>query len=172
MAATPTFSQLQREFWVKRPADLLQFMTVEFQHPDFGFVRLVANQFSDKKLDVSGTLEAFTATSMILPKVTNQETDTTKAGAITFGRIGIKFRQTLLKITPLGAISDPITVRLRQYQDGTVTPVYERRLYVAKDGITINSDNVSVRLSVSNPAILTQEDQFYDPAVWPGLQSI
>jgi len=172
MAETPTFSQLQREFWVKRPADLLQFMTVEFQHPDFGFVRLVANQFSDKILNVDGTPETFTAAAMILPKVTNQETDTTKAGTITFGRIGIKFRQTLLMITPLGAISDPITVMLRQYQDGVTAPVYSRRLYVAKDGITIGSNNVSVKLSVSNPAILTQEDQFYDPAVWPGLQSI
>jgi len=172
MVATPTFSQLQREYWVKRPADLLQFMTVEFEHPDFGFVRLIANQFSDKKLDVNGTLETFTATSMILPKVTNQETDTTKAGVITFGRIGIKFRQTLLMITPLGAISDPITVKLRQYQDGGTTPVYERSLYVAKDGITIGSDNVSVKLSVSNPAILTQESAFYDPFLWPGLQSI
>jgi len=172
MVATPTFSQLQREYWVQRPADLLQFMTVEFSHPDFGFVRLVANQFTDRGFDVNGTPETFTATSMVLPKVTNQETDTTKAGTITFGRIGIRFRQELLKITPLGAISAPITVRLRQYQDGVTAPVYERRLYVAKDGITISSDNVAVRLSVDNPAVLTQESAFYDPAVWPGLQSI
>jgi len=170
--ATPTFSQLQREYWVKRPSDLLQFMTVEFEHPDFGFIRLVANQFSDKIFDVNGTPETFQAVSMQVPKVTNQESDTTKAGTVTFGRIGLQFRKTLLQITPLGAITSPITVRLRQYQDGVTTAVYDRRLYVAKDGITITSENVSVRLSVSNPAILTQEAAFYDPEVWPGLQFI
>lgn len=170
--ATPTFSQLQREYWVKRPAALLQFMTVEFEHPDFGFIRLVANQFSDKQLDVNGTLETFQAVSMITPKVTNQETDTTKAGTITFGRIGLQFRNTLLEITPLGAITSPIVVRLRQYQNGVTAPVYSRRLYVAKNGITITSENVAVRLSVSNPAILTQESAFYDPFLWPGLRSI
>jgi len=172
MPVTPTFSQLQRNYWVKRPADLLQFMTVEFQHPDFGFIRLVADQFSNKQFDVDGTLETFTAAAMVTPKVTNQMTDTTRAGTVTFGRIGLKFRQTLLKITPLGAISSPITVKIRQYQDGVTTPVYERRLFVAKDGISIGSDSVSVRLSVSNPAILTQESAFYDPAVWPGLKSL
>lgn len=170
--ATPTFSQLQREYWIKRPADLLQFMTVEFEHPDFGFIRLVANQFSDKIFDVDGTPETFQAVSMQVPKVTNQESDTTKAGTVTFGRIGLQFRKTLLQITPLGAITSPITVRLRQYQDGVTAPVYDRRLYVAKDGITISSENVSVRLSVDNPAVLTQEQQFYDPFVWPGLQFI
>jgi hypothetical protein len=170
--ATPTFSQLQREYWVKRPADVLQFFTVEFSHPDFGFVRLVQDQFSSKIFDVSGTPETFTGASMQLPMVTNQETDSTKAGTITFGRIGLQFRQTLLQITPLGAITDPITVRLRQYQDGTTLPVYERRLYVARNGISIGSDNVSVKLTVDNPAILSEETQFYDPDQWPGLQSI
>lgn len=169
---TPTFSQLQREYWVRRPADLTQFMTVEFEHPDFGFIRLVANQFSDKVFDVDGTPETFQAVSMEVPKVTNQETDSTKAGTVTFGRIGLQFRKTLLQITPLGAITSPITVRLSQYQDGVTAPVYNRRLYVAKDGITIGSESVSVRLSVSNPAILTQEAAFYDPEQWPGLQFI
>jgi hypothetical protein len=169
---TPTFSQLQREYWVTRPSALVQFMTVEFEHPDFGFIRLVSNQFSDKIFDVDGTPETFQAVSMQVPKVTNQETDTTKAGTVTFGRIGLQFRKTLLQITPLGAITSPITVRLRQYQSGVTAPVYERRLYVAKDGITITSENVSVRLSVDNPAILTQEQKFYDPDQWLGLQFI
>lgn len=170
--ATPLYSQEQREYWVKRPGGIAKFMTVEFQHPDFGFVRLVANQFSNKLLSVDGVLEIFTAVAMEVPGVTNQETDTTKAGTIIFGRIGIQFRRKLMQITPLGAIKDPITVKLRQYQEDIVSPVYERRLYVAKDGISITAESVNVRLSVDNPAKLTQESQFYDPAVWIGLKSI
>lgn len=169
---TPTFSEKQREYWVKRPANIIQFMTVEFQHPDFGFVRLVANQFSSKQFDVDGTLETFDAVSMEVPKVTNQSSDSTRAGTIIFGRIGLAFRKKLLTISPLGSIKDPIIVKLRQYQEDVTLPVYERRLYVAKDGISIDSQNVNVRLSVDNPAKLTQESQFYDPATWIGLKSI
>lgn len=170
--ATPLYSQQQREYWVKRPGNIIQLETVEFEHPDFGFIRLVANKFSDKQLSVNGFLETFTAVAMEVPKVTNQETDTTKAGSIIFGRIGIQFRKKLMQITPLGSIKDPITARIRQYQVGIVEPIYERRYYVGKDGISIDAESVNVRLSVDNPAKLTTEDLFYNPSVFFGLKFI
>jgi hypothetical protein len=169
---TPTYSQLQREYWSKRPADVLQFFTVEFFHPDFGFIRLVQDQFSDRILDVDGTPETFQAAAMEIPQVTNQSTDSTQAGSISFGRIGTQVRQKLLLITPLGAINFPIQVKIRQYQDGVTTAIYERRLFVNKNGITINADAVTVQLSVDNPAKLANEGAFYDPEVWTGLRSI
>lgn len=169
---TPTYSQLQREYWVKRPANVLQFFTAEFFHPDFGFIRLVQDQFSDKVFDVDGTPETFQATSMNIPQVTNQSTDTTRAGTISFGRIGSNVRQKLLLITPLGAINSPIQVKIRQYEDGVVSPIYERRLYVNKNGITINADSVSIQLSVNNPAKITNEGAFYDPSIWTGLRTL
>ena len=96
---------------------------------------------------------------------------TTKAGTIVFGRIGVNVRQALLSITPIGSLT-PIEVTLKQYEDGITLPVYERRLYVDKNGISISADAVNVRLSVNNPAKLTQEDQFYDPAIFKGLQFV
>ena len=169
---TPTYSESQREYWAKRPANILQFFTVEFFHPDFGYIRLVQDQYTDQVFDVDGTPEAFQATSMRLPKITNQSTDSTQAGTISFGRIGSQVRQKILMITPLGAINSPIQVKLRQYEEGVVSPIYERRLYVNKNGITINADAVSVQLSVNNPAKLANEGAFYDPAIWTGLRSI
>ncbi len=169
---TPTYSQSQREYWSKRPANVLQFFTVEFFHPDFGFIRLVQNQFSDKVFDVDGSPETFQAVAMQVPQVTNQSTDTTKAGTIRFGRIGTQVREALLMITPLGAIDFSIQVKLRQYEDGITEPIYERRLYVNKNGVNINADSVSVQLSVDNPAKLSNETAFYDPSIWTGLQTI
>ncbi len=170
---TPFYSEQQRQYWVKRPANKSnrQYWTVEFQHPDFGFVRLVRNDIN-KEFDVDGTIQEFTAVVMEVPKVTNQETDSTKAGTIIFGRIGVEFRKKLLMITPLGAITSPITAKLRQYQKDLVLPVYERRLYVGKDGISMTDENVNIRLSIDNPAKLTQELQFYDPSMWVGLRAI
>ena len=59
---------------------------------------------------------------------------------------------------------------LRQYEENIVLPIYERRLYVDKNGISINADSVNVRLSVDNPAKLTNEQAFYDPDLWVGLR--
>lgn len=162
-----TYSQSQREYWAKRPADVLKFMVVQFFHPDFGFIRLVANQYSDKVFEG----DTYQAVTMKVPQVTNQTTDTTKAGTIVFGRIGVNVRKALLSITPIGSLT-PIEATLKQYEDGIVAPIYERRLYVDKSGISISADAVNVRLSVNNPAKLTQEDQFYDPALFKGLQFV
>lgn len=169
---TPTYSDSQREYWSKRPANVLQYLTAEFYHPDFGYIRLVQNQYTDKTFDVDGTGEVFTATSMEIPTVTSQSTDTTQAGSISFGRIGSDVRQKLMMITPMGSINYPIQVTLRHYENGITAPIYERRLYADKNGIAIGADNVTVKLSVNNPAKLTNEGSFYDPAVWTGLQSI
>ena len=165
---TPTYSQAQREYWVKRPADILKFDTVDFYHPDFGNIRLVANQHTDKILGGS----SYQAVAMDFPQVTNQTTDTTKAGSIKFGRIGTSVRQKLLSITPLGGIKYPITATLRQFQEGTVEPIYERQLFIDQNGIRINADSVIISLSVDNPSKLTNKSAFYDPALWLGLQNL
>ncbi|PHR55967.1 MAG: hypothetical protein COA43_14715 [Robiginitomaculum sp.] len=159
------YSQQQKEFLAKRPADVIQYDTVEFFHPDFGYIRLLANQFSDQVFE--GV--SYQAASMQLPKVTSQSTDDTRAGSVIFGRIGVIVRQKLLQITPLGAIKYPIKATLRQFQSGVKT--YERRLYVGRDGVSIGVDNAEFRLSVDNPAKLANEGAFYDPSVFLGLQT-
>ena len=169
---TPTYSQSQREYWVTRPANVLQFNTVEFYHPDFGFIRLVEGQFSSKIFDVDGSPESFQAVAMQVPQVTNQSTDSTRAGTIQFGRIGTQVRLALMQITPLGAINYSIQVKLRQYEDGVTAPIYERTLYVNKNGVNIGADTVSVQLSVNNPAKATNEAAFYNPTLWTGLKTI
>ncbi len=167
----PTYSDSQREYWVKRPRETIHFDTVEFYHPDFGYERLVANQYEDRQFSVNDTLETFQAVAMKVPKVTNQSTDDTQQAMLSFGRIGKNFRETLLKITPLGSIKYSIVAVIRQYEGGIAAPIYERRLYVDKDGISIDANNVSVRLSVNNPAKLTNEAAFYSPSKWIGLQT-
>lgn len=163
------YSEAQREYWAQRPygGAVLKFGTVEFSHPDFGFIRLVGDVAISRELDVNGTLETFQGVAMEMPGVTNQTTDTTQAGTIVFGRIGTDIRRKLMEITPLGAIRFPITTILRQYQNGV--NIYERKLYVNKDGVSINADTVNIRLSVDNPAKLSNETAFYNPDVWIGL---
>lgn len=171
--ATPTYSEKQKEYWNRRPAgsDAIKYDAVDFYHPDFGNIRLVANQFQDKIFDVDGTPQSFQAVAMDTPQVTNQTDDMTKAGAVQFGRIGTDVRKRLLMITPLGGIKYPITATLYQYQKNVVDPIYKRRLYVAQNGVRINADAVTIQLSVDNPSKLTNKSAFYDPALWVGLQN-
>lgn len=164
----PTYSQSQLEYWAMRPANVLKYDAVEFYHPDAGYKRLVANQFSDKTLNS----DIYQAVAMEFPQITNQTTDTTKAGTIQFGRIGTQVREWLMLITPVGGIKNPITVMLRQFEDGVTLPIYERRLFVDKNGIAINADNVTVKLSVDNPSKLTNKVAFYDPSLWKGLANL
>ena len=112
---------------------------------------------------------------MEIPQITNQSSDTTQATGLTFGRIGVEVRNKLLEITPQGSISNPITTTLRQYEQvGEATPVnvYERRLYVNKNGVTIGIDSVNVQLAIDNPAKTTNQTAFYDPAIWVGLDFV
>tara|TARA_R110000782_G_scaffold72920_3_gene145844 strand:+ start:123 stop:626 length:504 start_codon:yes stop_codon:yes gene_type:complete len=165
---TPTYSTAQREYWTQRPANVLKFDTIDFYHPDNGHIRLVADQFSNKTLNG----DSYQAVAMDLPQVTNQTTDSTKAGTVQFGRIGTQVRQWLLAMTPLGAIKYPITATLRQFEEGVTLPIYERTLFVDQNGISISSDSVNVKLSIDNPSKLTNKTAFYDPFLWKGLQNL
>jgi len=166
---TIAYSETQKEYWAKRPANVINYDCVVFYHPDFGYINLVGNQFVDKTFTLDGDPVTFQAVAMESPGITAQATDNTQAGTIVFGRIGLTVRQKLMQITPLGAIKYPITARLLNYQTGVSEPIYDRLLYVDKDGVLINNESVNIKLSIDNPAKLTKKDLFYDPAVFTGL---
>lgn len=168
---TDSYTESQREYWTQRPANVRKDETVEFYHPDFGYIRLVANLFNNKDFMVDGVMQTFTAAEMIVPSATDQGVDTTESGSIKFGRVGQRFRDALLRITPAGAIRHGIRVTLRAYREGVATPIYERVVFVRANGISIGAETVSVALSVDNPAILRNKTRFYDPTIWLGLQS-
>jgi len=164
------YTQEQREYLHKRPANVTQYETVEFKHDDFGSVFLVAGQVLTKYFKVDGIDTAFTPVNMTIPADTNQKTDTSNAGIIRFARVGMQFRSKLKAITPSGSLK-PITATIRVYQTNIDNPVYERQLFVAGNGISIDEDAVTVKLSFDNPAKITKQKYFYDPTVFIGLKN-
>lgn len=167
------YSDEQKQYFIKRPANVLYYEAVQFYHPDFGYIRLVGNQYKDKAFTIDSSSESFQAVSMEVPTVTNQSTDNTQAGTIIFGRIGVDVRNKLKMITPSGSVNYPIEARLLQFRSDDLTgPVYDRTVYVDNDGIVINQDTVNIKLAVKNPAKATRKDLFYDPAIFVGLQTI
>ena len=161
-----SYSDEQKQYYNKKPGNVVRYLAFTFYHPDFGYKRLVANQLKDKTLGGN----VFTAASMKAPAVTNQSTDDANIGSISFGRIGQQFREAIDQITPVGAIKYPIDVKMEQYlSTDTANNIFERDVYVAPNGISISSESVNVRLTVDNPQKITEKDKFYDPTIFIGL---
>lgn len=165
------YTPQRREYLNRAPADEVAYETVQFSHPDFGDIYLVANQFTPKSFNVDGNSVEFMPVSMSLPQTTNQTTDVNNAGAIQFGRLGPEFRQKLKLITPRNKFK-PIDVTIRIFSESTSVVTYERKLFVARNGISMNEEGVTVRLTLDNPARITRKRYSYTPENTPGLLNV
>lgn len=158
----------QVEFYNKKPRDIIQYNTVEFSADDLDTVRLVANQHFNKQFYVDGILQTFTAVSMKMPNVSNQNSDTSTQSTLYFGRISNVLLPILRERDPLLS-HNPITATMRMYRSDQDDPIYTLSAYIPKDGITYDGDNVNIKLSADNPSRLGLPTLFYDPAIWTGL---
>lgn len=163
-----SLTQARREYLQKRPSEVIDYQCVQFSHPSFGDVYLVADQFFPKSFVINNVSIEHQPVSMRLPPTTDQVSDSTRASSLQFGRIGMDFRSKLRQMTSSN-IFTPITVTLRIYQSDAL--VYERSLEVANKGISLNEESVTVKLTVPNYAKVTKKDRIYDPAIFIGLQN-
>jgi len=144
-----------------------RYQTIEFYHPDFGQILLVANQFFDKEFSIDGVVKTFTPVHAEVPDQPNRAGNQSYA-KIKFGRIGINFRQQLRKINQR---FEPINCNLRIYEDGVTDPINEYFLFVQPGGIEMDKFNVTVTLGYDNPSKLSVQS-FYDPSTFTGLQNL
>lgn len=161
-----SLTQARREYLQKRPAEVIDYQCVQFSHPSFGDVYLVADQFFAKSFTINNVAIEHQPVAMRLPPTTDQVSDPTRAGSLQFGRIGMDFRAKLEMMTSSN-IFTPIQVTLRVFQDATLT--YEKELEVANNGISLDEKNVTVKLTVPNYAKVTKKQNIYDPAIFVGL---
>lgn len=158
----------QVEYYNKKNSAEAQYLTIEFFADDIEPIRLVANQTFDKQFYVDGQLKTFKGVSMSLPAVTNQESLSSKAGTVNFGRIANELIPILKGRDPLDSLN-PIFATQRNYIESKPEPIYTRTTNVASNGISMDKDNVSIKLAVDNPAKISLPVKFYDPSVFIGL---
>jgi hypothetical protein len=157
-------SQAQLDYWLKYEKTV-EYMTVTFYHPDFGYVHLVANQFKAKQFMFNGVLTEFTPVQAEIPTQPANNEGQARA-QIRFGRIGIEFRQKLRMIKQNFI---PIQAIMCSYIGTGGEPDNQFNLFVDKNGIAMDESNVTVGLGYENPMTL-QCQYFYDPRIWTGLQ--
>jgi len=155
-----------RQFWVQKNPEQ-EFQTVVFDHPDFAQpIRLVANEHTEKTF--AG--EIYTPVSMSR-KDPEQSSDPVSSASITFPRaaVGDAFNDAIESITPSGWLS-PITAEIATWWDSDrVTPSKYWKLYIDSNGITLNSESISIKLSDENPMIRSVS-VLYDVSVFTGLE--
>ena len=159
-------SDAQRDYWVKREK-ISEYATVEFYHPDFGSINLVENQFFNKTFKVNGVDTEFTAVRAEIPRQPQNDAGNAKA-QIKFGRIGI---QVIEKLRSIQDTFTPINANVRVYLDGSEEPTLEYKMFVDKQGVSLDRDNCTVTLSYLNPFNL-QNQFYYSPSIFTGLQNL
>jgi len=156
----------QRKFWATLEK-LEEFQTIEFYHPDFGYIHLVVDKYFDVILNLNGTPTVFKPVHAEVPKNMSQ-TKSQSFAKIKFGRIGVEFRKALRQIKQT---LTPIQCNLRTFIQGVDNPINEYFMFVQPNGIQMDEFNVTVTLGYDNPAKLSIQS-FYDPAVFTGLQNL
>ncbi len=156
----------QRKFWATLEK-VEEFQTIEFYHPDFGHIYLVADKYFDVTLNLNGVPTVFKPVHAEVPKNISQ-TKSQSFAKIKFGRIGIEFRKKLRQIKQnFGSIQ----CNLRLFKKGVNSPIQEYFMFVQPNGIQMDEFNVTVTLGYDNPAKLSVQ-AFYDPSIFSGLQKL
>lgn len=163
------YTQEQLEYLHKRPANVVMYETVTFEHPAIPTFYIVANQFREYTFNVNGMQKAFKPASMQIPASQNQNSKVNGAGVISFGRIGMQFRKEMRKITRYTGF-ESLTATVAIYSSEFSDPIRKDVLLVAKGGISINETAVSIKLTLDNPAMVTKRERSYLPELFVGLK--
>lgn len=156
------------EFWATK-SSLPEYLTVTFDHPDMGTIRLVADQYAP--VTIAGH-EYTPAPMSITPP--EQASDPIAKLRVSFPRavVGREFKRRLKQISAAGRLS-PIVVTYSHWIGSDLSaPVSSWPLYVDRDsGIVFSSETVQVTATDDNPLRLNCSE-IYDPTVWTGLLQV
>jgi len=149
-----------REYKAKRP-NRIMYETVEFYHPAFGYVRLVANQVFPKNL---GGVQ-YDPCRFELTESQRSNTPVIDS-TLKFSQLTQDFKQKLKAWRGLSRAT-PITCTIRRFDAANIsTAANTWTLYVSD--CSMDGTDVNVSLSMSNP-LNRNIGRPYDPAEWPGL---
>ncbi|WP_031519249.1 hypothetical protein [Siccibacter colletis] len=148
-----------REIRAQRP-NRIQYETVTFYHPSFGYVRIVNNQVFPKTLAGNQYLACrFELTE------SQQSSTPVIDSTLKFSRLAQDFKVKLKLWKGAGRIT-PITATYALYDADMSTLLRSWVLYV--NDCNMDAADVTVSLSMTNP-INKNVGLLYDPAEWTGL---
>ena len=136
----------QREFFTTKPV-ILEYTTIEFYHPAFGYLRFIKNQFFEK--EIAGDI--YQPASM---EVTETEQD--ERGSVSYeiqlGRIGTQIKEFIKAVDayPLGWMI-PIESNLKFWLSDDLSEPYRPIVPLSIGNIVINGSSAAITLDTGNP---------------------
>lgn len=152
-------------FWTQKPTTP-EYWTITFYHAEFGYIRLVANQYADVTLGGN----VYTACGMQI-QPPDQSRDPDPVLTVSFSRIAVgrQFKQALSQIT-IGGRLMPISVNFSRWAEGLTVESFD--LYVADDsGVSFNNDGVQVK-AVDDNSLRYDVSRIYNIEEYTGLAQI
>lgn len=134
--------------------------TFEFNHPSFGYVRLVNNQIFEKTLG-----EMVFQPAVFKVDESQQSKTPVITASIQFGRLGPEFKEKLKLWRGASRVS-PINAIYRIYESLAGQELKNWSLYVSD--VSIDEQNVSCNITVTNP-LNNNVSLIYTPTEWTGL---
>lgn len=155
----------KEEFWTQKSSQP-ELWTITFYHVEFGYIRLVANQFTD--ITIGGNV--YQACAMqIQPPSQTKEPDPTLSVSFSRIHVGRQFKQALSQIT-IGGRLTPISVNFSRWIQGVAAESFD--LFVADDsGISFNTDGVQVK-AVDDNSLRYDVSRIYNIEEYSGLAQI
>lgn len=152
-----------------KPAHVVEYHTFELYNPKAGYARVLAGgpngpYRSMDFLTEQGTMETFRIARVEMPDTTTQDVNSTELGQINLSRVGYAMMEYLEPIQQFGVKpSDAvITCRIATYINPNSKPIYSQNVYVAENGISLDAENVTLKLQFENPAKIAIS-KYYDP---------
>lgn len=136
----------KKEFWTTK-VNKPEYFTVTYYHPDFGYYRLVADQFDTVNLGGND----YRPTSMTINKPDIGK-DPVSSFSVSFSRyvVGRELKQALNKVSTAGKFV-PIKATYTHWTSPTDI-AFSIDLWVSdKGGITFNKESVTIKATDDNP---------------------
>ena len=155
-----------RKFWSQKNPEQ-EWETLKISHPDLADdVRLVGNAFTQQTFGG----EVYIPCSMTR-RDPQQDGDLVPTASVTFPRalVGDALAEAIKQITPAGWLT-PFSATVATWWDSDRTsPSKQWDLYIKENGITMNSESVTISLSDDNPMVRSVS-LLYDTSVFTGLE--
>lgn len=163
-----------RTFFNQKPADVIQFRTVEIYHSEIGNMRFVSS-WADQDFMIeagaprdAGTIQAFTALQLEWANPNQNDTGDITI-PVNLGLIGSEVRSELKKIRDYGYM-ESIEVVLRYYLSSD-TSGPKKFYYLTGDQVTLRGLESTIQASDDNPTN-ERTARVYTFNEFPGLEAV
>lgn len=168
------YTNEQKKYYNTKPTLDQVYSTITLSNDVVGTKRILAadsnGPYKSMRFNDGGSMEVFEPVLAEVPKVSAQDTTSNEVGQIKLSGIAFEVNELIEQIAEEADTFDKkvIRVKLSNYKNPSLPPMYEIDVFVGIEGISIGDFDVVMKLQFSNPAKVAYAP-FYNPFEYEGL---